>query len=79
MPLKRRADLHIGTKNKTKHTEMNDAEIFQFSAAYVTRSEKRDHSGFFVNIVFWVLIDSAKSHEFKGESPMKKYCSQPEL
>ena len=42
---------------------------------YVTRSEKRDHLGFFVEIAFWVWIVSSKSHESKGESPMKKYCS----
>jgi hypothetical protein len=32
---RRRAELHIDTKNKTKRAEMTDAEMIQISAAYV--------------------------------------------
>ena len=46
---------------------------------YVTCSDKRDHSGFFVNILFLIWIVSAMYVEYNGESSMKKYCSWPKL
>ena len=38
----------------------------------MTCSDKRDHSGFFVNIVFLVRIVSAMNVEYNGEDSMKK-------
>ena len=45
----------------------------------MTRYEKRDRSGYFVNSAFLVRIVSVMSVEFNGASLKKKYCSQPEL
>ena len=46
---------------------------------FVTRYEKRDRSGFFVDLAFWVWIVSSMSIEFNGTSLKEKYYSEAEL
>ena len=46
---------------------------------FVTCSEKRDHSGYFIKIEFLAWIDSFVCAESNGASFMKKYQSQVEL
>ena len=44
---------------------------------YVTRYEKRDRSGFFVDSAFWVCIVSSMSIEFNGTSLKENITQKP--
>ena len=50
-----------------------------FMSTHVTRYEKRDRSGFFVDSAFLVWIVSSTSVEFNGSSLREKFCSEAEL